>query len=159
MSDMEEQWKDVVGFEGFYKVSNYGKVFSQVSKRNIKIKIERNGYARAHLWRNGVVTCFLVHKLVAESFIGPRPKGLDINHIDAKRSNNFVKNLEYITRKENVRLCFIGKKRGAYKDKFGYRARIYYNGKHHHIKTTKTKEEAYQAFFDEYKKIYGVSPW
>ena len=53
--------------------------------------------------RNGKNVYTYVHVLVAEHFIGERPEGFDINHIDRNKLNNSVKNLEYCTHKENMR--------------------------------------------------------
>jgi hypothetical protein len=156
---MNEIWLDVVGFEGFYKVSNFGNIFSVRNNIKIRHKIEKNGYARVGFNVNGKSTTALVHRIVCEAFIGKCPLKYDVNHKNSNRCDNRIENLEYLPRSENVRITFIGKKRGAYRDKVGYRARIYYNGKHHHIKTTKTKEEAHEAFYQEYIRIYGEKPW
>jgi hypothetical protein len=44
-----------------------------------------------------------VHSLVARAFLGPQPRGLDVNHIDGHKTNNRIENLEYVTRSENLR--------------------------------------------------------
>lgn len=111
---MEEIWKDIEGFEGLYQVSNLGRVKSlervTIRKDGKKLpcreKILKNGmnncgYYRVVLHKEGKRTRKFVHVLVAEHFIGKRPKKYVINHIDEIKTNNRAGNLEYITSKEN----------------------------------------------------------
>ena len=82
-----------------YEVSNYGNV-----RRNGKVlKCSRHsqGYRYFQLKRSDRRVNYLVHHLVAQQFIGDRPKGLIIDHIDRDRTNNHVDNLRYTTYKEN----------------------------------------------------------
>ena len=97
-----EQWRPVVGYEGLYEVSSYGNVRS--IKRDIILKPRDNGvYLRVNLYKNGKLKGCSVHRLVAEAFI-PNPENLEtVNHIDEDKTNNHVYNLEWMTRKENVR--------------------------------------------------------
>ena len=105
-----EIWKDVVGYEGYYQVSNKGSVRSLERIDNIGRKhrgrtlrlLNHNGYRYIRLSKNGVTKTYIVHRLVAEAFI-PNPKGLlEINHIDEDKINNNIENLEWCTRKHNV---------------------------------------------------------
>lgn len=98
---MEEIWKDIEGYEGFYQVSNMGRV--RGLRRNIilKIKIARNGYERVHLYKNKGYKHFLIHRLVANAFI-PNPNNLpQVNHKDENKTNNCVDNLEWCTQEYN----------------------------------------------------------
>ena len=112
---MKEIWKDVVGFEGLYKVSNLGNVKSVDryfcgklnSKRFQKGKImtaqkNRKGYFAVILHKNGIAHHFLIHRLVAISFIENRLNKEQVNHIDRNKLNNSAENLEWVTRQENV---------------------------------------------------------
>lgn len=99
---LEKIWKDVVGFENYYLVSNFGEIVRTTKGRLVKAWVENNGYVRVGLSLGGVRSTLTVHSIVAAAFIGPRPKGLDINHIDGNKLNNCCINLEYKTRKENV---------------------------------------------------------
>jgi len=103
---MQEEWKDVVGFEDYFKVSNLGRV---QSKRTGKILRQYKGKNhRLHIatrigGRNGLSYCFKVHRLVASAFI-PNPENKpQVNHIDGNPSNNVLSNLEWATSEENIR--------------------------------------------------------
>ena len=65
-----------------------------------------NGYMQVGLSIDGKTATRYVHGLVAEAFLGLRPTGYDVNHIDGDKANNAVLNLEYCTRSENHRHAF-----------------------------------------------------
>ena len=106
-----EIWKDVVGYDGYYQVSDRGNVRSVTRKDSIGRKIggrilkpryNRGGYLLINLCKNGKVRTKLIHRLVAEGFI-PNPESLpQINHIDEVKDNNNVENLEWCTSKDNI---------------------------------------------------------
>lgn len=98
---MEEEYRDVVGFEDYFQISNLGNVFSKRSNRILKLA-KRGGYWALGTRIDGSAHCFRVHRLVAEAFI-PNPEGKPlVNHIDGCKTNNVVSNLEWVTAKENV---------------------------------------------------------
>jgi len=113
---MEEIWKDIKGYEGYYQISNMGNVKSlehTVTKSNgvVQIRKERimnkrestDGYYIAKLNMNNHSKSIAIHRLVAQHFI-PNPDNLpEVNHIDTNRKNNRVDNLEWCTHKDNVR--------------------------------------------------------
>ena len=92
----KEIWKDVVGYEGLYQVSNLGIVKSLFRYKKILKPFEDNkGYLRVTLYKNNKSKSIKVHKLVAEAFI-PNPNNYDcINHKDENKMNNRVENLEF----------------------------------------------------------------
>lgn len=104
---MEEIWKDVVGFEGLYQVSNFGNVKSLNYRRhgfpkNLTPKVNNSGRLWVELANCGNKKQFLVHRLVANAFI-PNPNGFkEINHKDENPRNNNAENLEWCSRKYNV---------------------------------------------------------
>ena len=113
---MKEIWKEVVGFKELYEVSNLGNVKSVDryvcgklnSKRFQKGKImtaqkNRKGYFAVILHKNGIAHYFLIHRLVAISFIENPLNKEQINHIDMNKKNNSVDNLEWCTNLENMR--------------------------------------------------------
>lgn len=109
---MEEIWKDIDGYEGYYQVSNFGEVRSvdrQIIRGNgiwnlngkcLKQDLNRDGYSLVTLCKNAKCKGFSVHRLVAIAFIGN--SHLDVNHKDGDKNNNHVNNLEYSTKKDNL---------------------------------------------------------
>jgi len=113
MEQTIETWRDVVEYEGVYQVSDAGRVRSldrmvdgpRVQRKSKGKSIRPSlvsGYKQAGLQQNGLRKYFYVHRLVAAAFIGPRPVGRQINHIDGKKLNNRPSNLEYVTQSENT---------------------------------------------------------
>jgi hypothetical protein len=120
-----EEWKDIKDYEGFYQVSNLGRVRSidrvverirQVGNGPIRVKLDNRkgkimsitissttGYSQLSLAKDGISKCVQVHKLVAESFISNPDNKSQVNHIDYDRSNNLVSNLEWVSCVENLR--------------------------------------------------------
>lgn len=102
-------WKQVLGYEGIYSISEYGDVKREGKGLGCQVgkirKPQRNikGYLCISLNHKRNKKTFFVSKLVALNFIGERPIGFQINHIDGNKENNHYKNLEYISPSENVR--------------------------------------------------------
>ena len=110
-----EEWRPVVGWEGWYSVSSMGRVRSEprtiirrdgvVTELNGKLLADRvstKGYVVAALTRGGVAAYRPVHQLVIEAFIGPIPYGLQVNHKSGIKRDNRLQNLETVTPRENV---------------------------------------------------------
>lgn len=103
---MEELWKDVVGFEGFYQVSSAGRVKRVSSDRILAGSKNQQGYVIICMSKHNNPSSKFAHAIVAEAFIGPRPDGMHIDHIDGVRDNNRLENLRYVTPMENNRAMF-----------------------------------------------------
>ena len=118
---MEEIWKDVVGYENIYEVSNFGNVRTHENKttwterhglrhwkqRYLKNKTPNGRDVRVSLWKNGKVKDWLVHRLVAHTFIPNTDETKNsINHIDGNPKNNHVSNLEWCDHYENNNHAF-----------------------------------------------------
>lgn len=103
-----ENWRPVAGFEGWYEVSDLGRVKRVAGSPNcrqdqtLRPSKSRFGYPVVALHRYNLSHSRYVHALVAEAFIGPRPTGKVINHIDCDPANNHHSNLEYVTQAENI---------------------------------------------------------
>ena len=98
---MNEIWKDIEGFEGLYKISNYGKVKAIRSNRICFGSYDKDGYRQLALSKNGVKKWFKVHRLVAGAFIANTDKFSDVNHKDEVKTNNHIENLEWCARAYN----------------------------------------------------------
>ncbi len=147
-----EEWREIPGREG-YQVSSHGRVRS--------FHRREEGVILSQFWVGGkkkYLSCTLfcpikkmisVHSLVALAFIGPRPEGLVVDHIDNDQSNNRADNLQYITSRENnlkdMKVNVLG--RGVRRTKYGtYLASITEGGKLKYLGTYKTPEEAALAY-------------
>ena len=96
----EEIWKDVVGYEGYYQVSNMGRVYSFKTNKILKQSVAR-GYLQVGLLDNGKQKTGIVHRLVAEAFLPNENNYPCVNHKDENRKNNNVSNLEWCTHEYN----------------------------------------------------------
>lgn len=112
---MQEEWRQVVGFEGLYSVSNLGRVRSEerevpgklgstrlLPEKELSLCLQHGRRFLVGFRKNGERSNHFVHRLVAGSFI-PNPNGKpEVNHIDNNPLNNRVDNLEWVTHKENM---------------------------------------------------------
>jgi hypothetical protein len=113
----DEVWRDIPGWEGFYQVSNLGRVRSldrMVEGRGV-IPIRRRrgkvlkqlriltGYMAVRLQRDGQSHCVRVHRIVCKVFHGPQPSELhEVAHADGTKDNNAASNLRWATKSENA---------------------------------------------------------
>lgn len=91
------EWRDVVGWEGLYRVSDDGQMWSVRRGRLVKPAPNTTGYLRAELWMGGKRTRVSVHVAMLEAFVGPRPEGMFGLHADDDRNNNTIGNLRWDT--------------------------------------------------------------
>ena len=97
---MMETWKDIVGFEGLYRISNEGNILSLLTDKVLS-PYNNKGYLMVRLYKNNKSSSLYVHRLVAQSFVA-NPNGyIEINHIDENKRNNHHSNLEWCSRVYN----------------------------------------------------------
>ena len=109
------EWRDVPGFEGHYQVSSTGEVrgverlmkpakgHKPRIKKSVKLKlVDHKGYLQVRLYKNGKRYSYLVHRLIAETFLPNDDPTKEVNHINECKSDNRVCNLEWISHIENI---------------------------------------------------------
>lgn len=163
---MNEIWKDIPGFEGYYQASNLGSIRSMdrivLTKAGFHIKLRgrvlknyttEGGYLGIGLSKEGIRSKHSVHSLVCQAFFKHKPCGLElvVNHKNFVRTDNRVDNLEIITNRENSSQKHIpsfSQYVGVVKSSKGkpYRAAITINGKYTHLGMFKTEKEASHAY-------------
>lgn len=168
---MKEIWKDIVGYEGLYQVSNLGRVKSlarvdknkngrplPIKERILSPRDNGVGYYGVSLCRSSIQKRCLIHRLVAQHFIENQGDKPMVNHKDGDPSNNTVSNLEWVTMRENV--CHGLKKSGSRKKsskfpgvhlnprniKRKWKSVVFVGGIHKYIGSFSTEEEAHKAY-------------
>jgi len=104
MNDLiSEIWKDIIGFEGIYKISNLWNInkISGLKIGILKPQITKDGYLRIGLTKNNIRKQYFIHRLILETFIGPRPPGMECRHLNGIRTDNRLENLRWGTSQEN----------------------------------------------------------
>lgn len=98
-----EIWKPVADWEGFYEVSNLGRIRSVVTGTIRKTQSKSGArYQLVGLIHSGRKKTYSVHRLIAEAFLGPMPAGKQCAHLNGDPSDNRAANLAYVTAKENA---------------------------------------------------------
>lgn len=111
---MDEEWRDVVGYEDHYEISNLGRVRSKDRKsistdtilcqrKGKLLKPKGHRYFRIDLSKNGFVRTYCIHRLVAEAFLPNVDNLPEVDHLDRNKHNNIVSNLRWVSKVENQR--------------------------------------------------------
>jgi hypothetical protein len=96
----EEIWKPIKGYEKKYSISNFGRIRNKRTSRITEGRIGNHGYKRVSFRKEGEIKEYLIHRLVAETFIENKQRKRTVNHIDGNKTNNNIENLEWATDKE-----------------------------------------------------------
>ena len=156
-------WIPVVGFEGFYEVSNEGFVRSVRTGRVLSPGLHKQGYRLVTLCKSGTRSTKTVHRIVAIAFIPNPDRKPFVDHIYGVAAGDMVKNLRWATRTENCQNAGIrsdnktGHKGVTFNQRSQkYEARIKLNGKVKYLGSFITAEEAYAAYCAAAQTNYGV---
>jgi hypothetical protein len=171
---MEEVWKDVIGYEGLYQVSNLGNVKSldrYIYKKNgsvhrfqkgamLKNVCGKDGYLTTGLTKDNTRKGYKVHQLVAMAFLGHKPCGhkIVVDHINDIKTDNRVENINLVTNRENAY-----KTQGRYTSKYKgvswsiqnkkWISSICINGKKKHLGSFNCELAASLAYQNKLKEI------
>lgn len=162
-----EEYRDVVGYEGHYQISNFGNLKSLKNNKEkiLKKNMDDEGYYRSNLTLNKKYKTKRLHLLVAEAFMNHKSDGttkLVINHIDGNKTNNNVNNLEIVTHRENITTCtkirgnnFSSQYKGVsyYEKTNKWKASITYNKKTYHLGYFKDELEAHLVFMEKWNEL------
>jgi len=165
-----EIYKDIIGYEGYYQVSNLGNVRSldrQVNhfkgglslRKGFLLKQEMTFfcYFRVSLSKNKTKKRLSIHRLVAETFIPNQHNKSEVNHIDGNKTNNRLENLEWVTSRENIHHYHLSngvKNVGiSYAKRMNrFQVKIYENKKRIYLGSYKTEQDALNKY-NEYKQL------
>ena len=161
---MEEIWKDVVGYEGRYLISNIGRLKSNIKNKETLINghIDSKGYLRYTLsWKlKNKIGCYRAHQLVAIEFLGHKLCGMNliIDHINDNKLDNRVENLQIVTNRFNAR-----KTQGKYSSQYKgvhwnkkrkkWNSSIQINGKNKNLGCFIDEHEAHLVYQNALKNI------
>lgn len=96
-------WKDIINFEGLYQITTTGKIRNKQTKKVLKPFVNNNKYLRIGLYKNGICRKYMVHVLVAKTFLENPSNLSDVNHKNNNRKDNRVINLEFVSHSDNIK--------------------------------------------------------
>lgn len=174
MQNTEEIWKAVPGYEGYYEVSDQGRIrsiairkhFQPYKKRACPLMLRFNpikgGYLIVRLYKDGNGKDNQVGRVVLSAFKGCAPNGYECDHIDSDTSNNNLSNLRWLSPRENIHHAASKKKHitsskyiGVFWDRRSskWMSRIGFKRKTQHLGTFQTEEDAHFAYQKALTKI------
>ena len=106
---IKEEWRIIENTKEAYEASNTGFIRRTKPYRNITYAgrilnpaHDKNGYPQVTIWIDGKKRAYLVHRIIARTYMGERKDGYTVNHKDGNKLNNNIENLEYVTNAENI---------------------------------------------------------
>lgn len=108
MNNSDLEFRKIPSLNLLYEINENGTILRNAkSKKQIKIKLDmhhsKSGYYMSLITRNNKTQRLMIHKLVAECWLGPKPDGLEIDHIDRNSHNNDYRNLRYVTHSQQMK--------------------------------------------------------
>jgi len=168
----KEIWKDIPEYEGYYQVSNLGRVKSLdrfIDKKNnrcffkgkiLKININKNGYCFIVLYKNKKSKNLRIHQLVSMAFLNHKPCGMKlvVDHINDIKTDNRLENLQIVTTRYNAfktQSNYSSKYKGVHWDneRKKWSVSISINGKSNRIGRFKDEYDAHLAYQNKLKEI------
>ena len=162
---MEENWKDIEGYEGVYMVSDQGRIKSlnylgTGKERVLKLGLNTGGYFQVILCKEGKRKARRIHQLVAQVFLNHVPCGMlrVVDHVDGNPRNNSLENLQIITHRENIEKSknksktsskYMNVSWNKAANKWG--TKIRFNGKPHYLGLFTDEVEAHE-FVERFRK-------
>jgi len=148
--ELFEQWRDIIGYEGLYQISSFGRVKSHRRKGNwteklLKFNKDGVGYPKVILSKNNKTKSFRIHSLVAKHFLVKKHHKDTVNHIDLDKTNNHINNLEYISSSANSKHAW---KNGAMDSQYGEN--------HYRTKLTNVTVKQIKILFSKGAKIKDI---
>lgn len=154
MKFIDEKWLNIKGYKN-YKISNFGRIWSNKRNKILKTYITKFGYEQITLWSEpGKRKSFRVHQLVASHFIKNYDKSKIVNHIDCNKLNNHIDNLEYITHKENIKHAFNNDLISCRKGENNNQSKL---STEEVLKIKKAFNSSYRGQLDDLSKEFNVS--
>ncbi len=158
-----EIWKEIKGYEGFYLVSNLGRVKTLHGKKEriLKDRFAR-GYLIVFLSNKNKKENKYIHIIVAENFLNHKPCGYErvVDHINGDKLDNRASNLQIVSHRENLTLGYLRKKTSSKytgvcwdKSRKKWISNIYINGFHKFLGRFNNEEEAHNAYQKALKSI------
>lgn len=149
-----------------YYVSNTGVIITKQTSNEKELKSvkQKSGYYTVSLMIDNKAKTFYVHQLVAKAFIGDFSElNLELDHIDRDKSNNHVDNLQWISKKDNLRNRNVQGQiplKGVYYNKNSkkYQTQIIIDGKIIYLGSYSTLEIGFDVYSKKYNEVYGYQP-
>lgn len=156
-----EDWVDLTGFEGRYKISSLGNILNLKTNHILKPWLNSRGYRSVTINKNGKPKSYKVHKLMAITFLSHQPNGMVdvVDHINGNKDDNRLTNLRVTTQRVNSQNSKRNNKHSKYigvsfdSKRNNWIANIMINGKNTRIKSSKCELSCAVAYNTELKRI------
>jgi hypothetical protein len=155
-----DEFVDIIGYEGLYKINKNGDVYGVKNKKILKLFLNRKDYYVVSLWKNSKGKTLKIHRLIALHFIpNDDETKTQVDHIDGITTNNNIENLRWVTLIENARNVlrnniyeFIRKESGTIT--YAGQYTIYINNKYIRKQKTSIYRNVVEKWVEQMKKEY-----